>query len=94
MEGTIEETINKLKESLRKYIEATYHIGHPSIIQQRRELLDQVGVISQNPYLESTPRYKTKNLFSGKIGLKISLISNLALGSFEKACLASLMYEA
>jgi Lhr-like helicase len=63
MEGTIEETINKLKESLRKYIEATYHIGHPSIIQQRRELLDQVGVISQNPYLESTPRYKTKNLF-------------------------------
>ena len=42
---------------LRDYIEATYHISHPQIVDQRRTLLDKPGVIAQTPYLESTPRY-------------------------------------
>jgi ATP-dependent helicase YprA (DUF1998 family) len=55
---TIGETINRLQDSLRDYIEATYHIGHPVLLDQRRMLLLQKGNIFQEPYLESTPAYK------------------------------------
>lgn len=41
------------------YIEATYHISDPGLVKQRQELLHLPGVIHQQPYLESTPRYKT-----------------------------------
>ncbi|MGD0225967.1 MAG: DEAD/DEAH box helicase [Terriglobia bacterium] len=58
MPATINETINELQRSLREYIEATYHIGDPGLIAQRRRLLDDLGVIYQRPYIESTPRYK------------------------------------
>ena len=54
---TIGQTINEIKIALRDYIEATYHISDPRIVEQRRLLLDEPGVISQQPYLESTPRY-------------------------------------
>ncbi len=55
---TIGQTIDELHASLREYIEATYHISKPSLIRQRRRLLNDDGVIHQRPYLESTPRYK------------------------------------
>src|SRR4051812_40769604 len=58
MSLTIGETVQQLHRSLRDYIEAAYHIGHPFLVAQRRTLLDEVGVIHQRPYLESTPRYK------------------------------------
>lgn len=61
---TIAETITKIQSALREYIEATYHIGHPALIEQRRELLDEDGVISQAPFIESTPRYQTSRRFS------------------------------
>ena len=54
---TIGQTIEQVRTALRDYIEATYHISHPQIVGQRRELLDRPGVIAQTPYLESTPRY-------------------------------------
>lgn len=54
---TIGQTTNEIKIALRDYIEATYHISDPRIVEQRRLLLDEHGVISQQPYLESTPRY-------------------------------------
>ncbi len=58
MSLTIGETIQQLHRSLRDYIEATYHVSHPQLVSQRRALLDEVGIIHQRPYLESTPRYK------------------------------------
>jgi len=61
---TIAETIDKIQSALREYIEATYHVGHPMLIEQRRKLLDQEGVISQPPFIESTPRYQTNRRFS------------------------------
>lgn len=61
---TIAETITKIQSALRDYIEATYHIGHPALIEQRRELLDEDGVIAQAPFIESTPRYRTGRQFS------------------------------
>ena len=41
MSATIQQTIDELRRSLTEYLEATYHIGHPRIIQQRRELLQE-----------------------------------------------------
>ena len=57
MTATIQQTIQVLRESLTHYIEATYHISDPVIVRQRKELLEELGVIHQAPYLESTPRY-------------------------------------
>src|SRR5437588_3883574 len=64
MSMTIGETIQELHSALRDYIEATYHVSNPTLVAQRRALLEQLGVIYQKPYLESTPRYKTATPFS------------------------------
>jgi ATP-dependent helicase YprA (DUF1998 family) len=61
---TIGQTIQQLHRSLRDYIEATYHVSNPLLVDQRRQLLEQRGVIHQQPYLESTPRYKTGDPFA------------------------------
>lgn len=65
---TIGQTIQQLHRSLRDYIEATYHVSNPILVDQRRQLLEQRGVIHQQPYLESTPRYKTGEPFA-ELGL-------------------------
>jgi hypothetical protein len=54
---TIAETIEDIREALRDYIEATYHVGSPGLVRRRKRLLDRPGVIFQAPYIESTPRY-------------------------------------
>jgi ATP-dependent helicase YprA (DUF1998 family) len=69
MVKTIQETIDQLHESLRDYIEATYHISSPRLIRQRRALLQRPGVIHQIPYMESTPRYTPGLRFSEIPGL-------------------------
>jgi ATP-dependent helicase YprA (DUF1998 family) len=61
---TIAETIAKIRAALRDYIEATYHIGHPTLIGQRRELLEQEGVLFRAPFIESTPRYTAERRFA------------------------------
>lgn len=61
---TIGETTQQLHRALRDYIEATYHVSHPTLVDQRSALLDQIGVIHQRPYLESTPRYKPGKKFA------------------------------
>lgn len=60
---TIAETISKIQAALREYIEATYHVGNPAVIAQRRELLQEEGVIFREPFIESTPRYRTGKRF-------------------------------
>ncbi|WP_218139322.1 DEAD/DEAH box helicase [Propionibacterium cyclohexanicum] len=61
---TIAETIDEIQAALRDYIEATYHVGHPTIIEQRRQLLTTEGVLFRAPYIESTPRYQTNRRFA------------------------------
>ncbi|MBX3177717.1 MAG: DEAD/DEAH box helicase [Candidatus Hydrogenedentes bacterium] len=80
---TIGETVEQLHAALRDYIEATYHIGHPSLVEQRRQLLQQPGVISQRPYIESTPRYRIGEPFEN-LGLPtpvLDVFSSLATAS-------------
>ena len=59
MSLTIGETVQQLHKSLQDYIEASYHVSHPTLVAQRQQILQTPGVIHQRPYLESTPRYKT-----------------------------------
>lgn len=61
---TIAETIAEIQTALRDYIEATYHVGHPAIIEQRRQLLETEGVLFKAPFIESTPRYQTNRRFA------------------------------
>src|SRR4051812_25701457 len=61
---TIGETTKQLHRALRDYIEAAYHVGHPTLVAQRSAILDQEGVIHRRPYLESTPRYKPGQRFA------------------------------
>ena len=70
---TIGQTIEEIRTTLRDYIEAAYHISHPRILRQRREILDTPGVIHQLPFLESTPRYKPGPSFSD-LGLPKSVL--------------------
>lgn len=78
MAKTIQETVGQLHTALVEYIEATYHIGNPQLIVQRRALLEQLGVIHQSPYIESTPRYKAGSMFRDIEG-----IPDAALELFE-----------
>lgn len=61
---TIAQTADEIRNALREYIEATYHVGHPSLIRQRQVLLDQQGNTFQTPFLESTPRYTPGRRFA------------------------------
>src|SRR5438132_1693559 len=61
---TIGETTQQLHRALRDYIEATYHVSHRALVDQRSDHLDKIGVIHQKPYLESTPRYRPGKKFA------------------------------
>ena len=56
--------LENLHRALSAYIEATYHISHPSLVDLRRRMLDQKGTISQQAYVESTPVYQGKRKFA------------------------------
>ena len=47
---TIQQTIDELRQTLTEYLEATYHIGHPTMVAQRNRLLKELGGIYQIPY--------------------------------------------
>lgn len=64
MANTLTETIIEIRTALRDYIEATYHIGHPGLVAQRRARLEEEGVLFRAPYIESTPRYTAARRFA------------------------------
>jgi hypothetical protein len=48
---TIGETVDDIRAALTDYIEATYHISNERLVDQRRQLLLEPGVIYQVPYI-------------------------------------------
>ncbi|MGH6650786.1 MAG: DEAD/DEAH box helicase [Sphingopyxis sp.] len=56
--------LNRLHGALSAYIEATYHISHPALVDLRRAILDESGTISQRAFIESTPIYKGDRKFA------------------------------
>ena len=49
---------NRLKETLCTYLETAYRISHPAIIEERGRLLRQGEVVSQTPFIETTPQFR------------------------------------
>ena len=90
---TIQETIKQLHGSLQDYIEATYHISAPSLIAQRKTLLDRDGVIHRIPYLESTPKYQAGDTFGSMDGLPAAARDLFARLSQPEGSLPRLIYD-
>ena len=90
---TIHETIKQLHAALAEYIEATYHISAPTLIEQRKELLARSEVIYQIPYLESTPRYETGKHFDEMEGLHEAALEAFKLLSNSNGDLPRLLYD-
>src|SRR5271156_5307047 len=93
MTHSIKETIGHLHSSLRDYIEATYHISTPALIEQRKELLNRPGVIHQIPYIESTPRYQSGEKFAGIQGLPKAALAAYSALSKPEGELPALLYD-
>lgn len=89
---TIGETTQQIHRALRDYIEATYHVSHPALVDQRTALLEQVGVIHQRPYLESTPRYQTGKKFVD-LGLHSAALEIFTAVSAPKGSLGLLIHD-
>lgn len=57
--------VTRLRRQLTSYIESAYPLNDPTLIRSRRKLLEEASngrLLAQEPYVETTPRYKT---FSG-----------------------------
>ena len=57
MRFTPDQAVAHLKESIASYIESQYRISHPLVFGERAELLRQLGVIAQEPFIEATPAF-------------------------------------
>ena len=51
------------RDSLKTYITSTYHVSNPALVDMRAELLERDIAIAQEPYVESTARYKGARRF-------------------------------
>lgn len=56
--------LRRYSDSLRTYITSTYHISNPTLVDLRAELLSREGAIAQEPFIESTPRFRATRRFS------------------------------
>lgn len=48
----------QLQETLCTYLETAYRISHQAVVDERTQLLRRPGVVSQTPFVETTPRYQ------------------------------------
>ena len=60
----MQKELRHYRDSLRTYITSTYHVSNPALVDMRAELLEREGAIAQQPYVESTARYRTTRGFS------------------------------
>lgn len=90
---TIHEVAAELRSALIEYIEATYHIGDSALLSQRRALLEELGVVHQAPYLESTPRYKPGKRFAEIEGLPAAALQLFETLSQPSAAGQRILYD-
>ena len=50
--------------ALSAYIEANYHVSHPTLVDLRRVILAKNGTIAQRAFIESTPIYRGGRRFA------------------------------
>jgi ATP-dependent helicase YprA (DUF1998 family) len=79
VQGLMLKEIERMREALASYIEATYHLSNARVVDLRRQLL-MAGGIAQVPYIESTPTYVGERQFAAlAIHPKVSdLLTELA----------------
>jgi ATP-dependent helicase YprA (DUF1998 family) len=61
----INQVAQQIHLRLRRYLEAQYHVRDTAIINERLELLNEPGGISQRPFVEVTPSYAVLEGFGG-----------------------------
>ena len=93
MAGMVGETVKGLHAALQEYIEAAYHIGHPTLVDARRELLKTEGVIAGQPFFESTPRYQSHHEFASLQGVHPAVVTLFQGLSESGAGQAALLYD-
>ncbi|GMU52618.1 MAG: DEAD/DEAH box helicase [Candidatus Xenobia bacterium] len=54
----------RLKQKLQAYLESAYPLKDPRLIEARKALLQVPPVIAQEPYVETTPRYATRERYA------------------------------
>ncbi|MGE7023815.1 DEAD/DEAH box helicase [Solibacillus cecembensis] len=64
MTYSIDGISNRLTSKLKEYLETQYPITNPEIQKKRRELLDSTNLLSTEPFIESTPVYKSGEIYS------------------------------
>ena len=57
MQLTPSQASEHIKESFVSYLETAYKIAHPSVFQERGEILRQRGTVAQSPFIEATPAF-------------------------------------
>ena len=65
--------VSRLKEQLTAYIESAYPLNDPVLVRSRRKLLEEAAgghLSAQEPYVETTPRYKSHDGDYSTLGLK------------------------
>src|SRR6266566_364964 len=83
---------HELHVQLERYIEAQYPIRHASVVSERHALLETTKVISQEPFIESTPGYATGPRYSS-LALPSSISGALEeLASWEQPIIPSRLY--
>ena len=83
----------ELHIQLERYIEAQYPIRHASVVAERHALLETTRVISQEPFIESTPGYATGSRYSS-LDLPSSISGTLEeLASWEHPIIPSRLYK-
>lgn len=53
--------VSRLRQQLTSYVESAYPLSDPILVKARRRLLDEAyggHLVAQEPYVETTPRYK------------------------------------
>ncbi len=69
-------TADELHAQLQRYIQAQYPMRHPEVIAERHALLEEEGVISQEPFIESMPGYRPGPMYR-ELALSASLTCSL-----------------
>ena len=81
---TANETFDEIKEALQDYIAAAYHISDSVLVERRRALLEQEGILYRDPFFESTRRYEKSQSFS-ELDLPAEALALLAILAAERA---------
>ena len=82
----------ELHLQLERYIEAQYPIRHASLVAERHALLEMTKVISQEPFIESTPGYTPGPPYS-KLALSPPIVMALEELAKDNAAIPSRLYK-